>query len=131
MLTSRRAQQSVVALVVAVTLLAGCGDDAATPEPTQTIQVSAGEYFFTSDVVPVITAGETVRFVVTNDGRLIHEMQVLDATGRVLGRTAELAPGESETLDVTFDEATPHQVICDVDDHLTQGQRAVFLVEPA
>jgi uncharacterized cupredoxin-like copper-binding protein len=114
----------VLATVVVMTL-AGCG---ATPEPSQTIEIRTGEFDFTSDVVPQIAAGDTVQFDVVNSGRLVHEMQVLDGTGVMLARTPRLAPGESSELVVTFDEAGPHQLICDVDDHLMLGQRAGFTV---
>jgi uncharacterized cupredoxin-like copper-binding protein len=39
-------------------------------------------------------------------------------------------PGSADTVTVTFDEAGSYQIICDVDDHLSRGQRAVFEVTP-
>lgn len=124
--TPRTRRRGVLAIAaVAAMTIAGCGG---TPEPSQTIQIRTGEFDFTSDVVPEITAGDTVRFDVVNVGQLVHEMQVLDGTGVRLGRTPRLAPGESSELIVTFDDAGAHQFICDVDDHLMLGQRAGFMV---
>ncbi len=119
----------VVPVVLFALLGTACGDDS--PSVAQIITVQANEYDFVTDVVPDIAAGDTVRFVVENTGRLIHEMQVLDGTGRLLDRTPRLGAGESAQVVVTFDDAGVHQVICDIDDHLSQGQQAFFeIAEP-
>lgn len=116
-------------LVTALLLTTGCsGDDTATGSIDQSIVVTMSEYAFTSDVVPVIRAGETVRFVADNGGRLIHEIQVLDSGSRVLGRTDRVMPGERDEIIVRFEEPGVYQMICDIDDHLSRGQRALFEV---
>lgn len=95
---------------------------------TQTVEIIATEYAFSGDPATAIEAGETVRFVVRNDGGLIHEMQVLDTDARLIDRTPELAPGEVGEVTVTFASPGVYQVICDVDDHLSRGQQATFTV---
>jgi plastocyanin len=113
--------------------LAGCGgdDDGAnggTGIASRTVGIDATEYRFDTAAPPAIVVGETIQFEVTNVGRLIHEVQVLDGLGRVLDRTERIMPGSVDTVTVTFDEAGSYQIICDVDDHLSRGQRAVFEV---
>lgn len=95
---------------------------------SQTVEIIATEYAFSGDPATAIDVGETVRFVVRNDGGLIHEMQVLDTDARLIDRTPELAPGEVGEVTVTFASPGVYQVICDVDDHLSRGQQATFTV---
>lgn len=123
------ARAITTAAVASAVGLVGCsgGDDPA-GSVDQTIVVTMSEYAFTSDVVPVIRAGETVRFVADNAGRLIHEIQVLDADASVLDRTDRVMPGERSEITVRFERPGVHQLICDIDDHLSRGQRALFEV---
>ena len=90
--------------------------------------VSMTEFDFVSDAVPVVRAGDSVRFVADNDGLLVHEIQVLDSDARLLGRTERVMPGDRDEVTVRFERAGIYQLICDVDDHLTLGQRALFEV---
>lgn len=117
--------------VLAGTALTGCGDDASSrsdPTPIRTVEIAASEYQFTGDPDAGITAGETIRFVVSNEGALSHEMQVLTGDGRLIDRTEEIPPGGRDEVTVSFGDAGTYQVICDIDDHLTRGQRATFTV---
>lgn len=115
-------------LALGLTLgLGACADDGV-GAVDQTIRVAMNEYDFVSDVVPVIRAGETVQFDADNVGRLVHEIQVLDIEARMLGETGHIAPGEQGSVVVRFDEPGVYQMICDVDDHLSLGQRALFEV---
>lgn len=106
--------------------LVACGEDA-----PRTVELRTVEYSFEVDEAPNIRAGERIRFRVTNAGNLIHEMQVLDGGGRVYGRTQRIAPGAVDDVTVEFADTGSYTVICDVDDHLSQGQRAVFTVTEA
>jgi plastocyanin len=122
------------ALLLATLALAACGgDDGAGDGSTlasRTVRIDATEYRFDTAAPPAIVVGETIEFDVRNVGRLVHEMQVLDEVGRLLDRTGRIMPGSADTVTVTFDEAGSYQIICDVDDHLSRGQRAVFEVTP-
>lgn len=111
--------------------LVACGSADAPTEVTQTITIDATEYAFVAAAPFTITAGETVRAVMNNKGNLVHEMQVLDENGRLIDRVGRIEPGASGDVVVSFDEPGIYQLICDVDDHLTRGQRARFLVEEA
>ena len=113
--------------------LAGCGgdssDDTSEAVEARDVAITATEYQFLGEEDPKLLVGETIRFVVTNEGELTHEMQVLDADGKLLSRSAEIPPGETGSVTVTFQSEGVFQAICDIDDHLSRGQRVQFAVE--
>ncbi len=95
---------------------------------SQTVEVTATEYAFAADSSTTILAGAVVQFRLLNAGSLVHELQVLDENGRLVDRVERLEPGTSGTVNIGFDDAGVYQFICDVDDHLSRGQRATFRV---
>ncbi len=131
---TRQLTRSALVLLstIAVIALLGCGgggdDESGGDEPARTIAISATEYQFSAEAGISIAAGETIEFEVTNDGEVTHEMQVLTGDAKTLGRTPEIPPSQQGTVTVTFEEAGVYQVICDIDDHLSRGQRAQFEV---
>lgn len=120
---------SVLFLSAGVASACGGGEDgeagAATAE--RTVEVDANEYAFFGDPGTIV-AGDTIEFVVSNTGVLDHSMQVLTGEGRVLGQTDRILPGDSDTVVVTFADAGPYRLICDIDDHLSRGQSAGLTV---
>lgn len=120
---------SIVWAVTALTVASACATDADMPrDPNVEITVQMNEFDFVSDVVPEFTEGDTVRFVVENVGLIPHEVQILDTDATRLDETGPVEAGGRTELVVTFDEAGIFQMICDIDDHLSRGQRAVFEV---
>jgi uncharacterized cupredoxin-like copper-binding protein len=119
-------------------MLSACGSDdtdddsidALSPDDvSQTVQFTATEYEFGADASTTLVAGEVVRFRLTNVGELDHEMRVLDENGRLIDQIERLAPGASGDVLLQFESAGQYQLICDIDDHLTRGQRAIFSIE--
>ncbi len=119
-------------------LLAACGGGSdgdgssaalSRDDVSQTVEFTADEYSFGADASTMITAGDVVLFRLTNVGVIDHEMQVLDDTGRFIDEIQRLAPGQSGEVLLQFENAGQYQLICDIDDHLTLGQRAIFSVE--
>jgi len=124
--TPGRIRTMLGAAVVSVMVLAGCGGGSDASEPTgppRVVDITAKEYSFNGDP-GTIAAGDTITFVVSNKGLENHEMQVLDGDGRRMDQTGEIPPGGTDEVTVTFEEAGPYRLICDIDDHLSRGQTA-------
>lgn len=124
--TSRFLRVAVAALAPLVLVSCGSADEPAAV--TQTVDFTATEYEFGADPSTEITSGTTVRLTLTNNGDLEHEMQLLDSNGRLIDQVERVAPGASGEVIVSFDEPGVYQLICDVDDHLSRGQRSSFTV---
>lgn len=112
---------------------AGCGgsDDPVSSGPPRTVSLEAVEFGFSADEAITIRAGDTIDFQVRNAGDLDHQMEVWDADNRVLGTTERIPPGALRSVTVTFESAGAYRVVCDIDDHLSQGQQAGFQVVDA
>lgn len=111
-------------------LLLACGSDEAADapsEPARTIEIRATEYAFNGDP-GVISAGDTIEFVLDNVGQLDHSLEVLSSEGRSLGKTERIRAGASASVTVTFADDGVYRLICDVDDHLSRGQSATIAV---
>jgi plastocyanin len=125
----------LVSLVVgSLVVFAACGSDdpgGAAAGPTRSVEIRTIDFAFRSDAAITIIAGETVEFVVVNEGGVVHQMEVLTDESRRVGTTDRIEPGGSDTLTVTFDEPGVYQVICDIDDHRSLGQQAEFRVANA
>ena len=120
------------AVAVSAVILAGCGggSDESGSEPAgpaRVVDITAKEYSFNGDPGTIV-AGDTITFVVSNTGVETHEMQVLDGDGRRIDQTGEIPPGGTDEVTVTFEEAGPYRLICDIDDHLSRGQTAGLTV---
>jgi plastocyanin len=124
----------VAAIAFAVIGLAGCGDDGDSASDgaggeSSVVEIAAVEYEFLASESITIAPGDTVIFRVTNEGELDHELQVLTDENRRLGQTDRISPGDTDEVTVTFTDVGVYQVICDIDDHFSRGQRAQFTVE--
>lgn len=116
------------------------GQPGTATEVDRTIQIEAGDIHFDRERIKV-REGETVRFVVTNTGQLLHdftlgtpelqkqhrkEMAQMAMNGNHMHAHAApnavaLASGETETLIWTFDEAESFQFACNVPGHYEAG----------
>lgn len=120
----------IVVFAASLVGLSACGSDDAGGGggTTQVVEIAATEFAFSADERITIEAGDTVEFVVRNEGVIDHELEVLTDASRRLGKTDRIAPGSSDSVVVTFDEAGVYIVICDIDDHRSLGQWAEFEV---
>lgn len=126
-----RLRATAAILFVVAGLTAGCGGDdnsGASGGEARSVEIATVEYAFVARDSITIEAGETIEFVVTNEGEIDHEMEVLTDASRRLGKTDRIAPGASDSLIVTFEDAGVYTVICDIDDHRSRGQVAEFTV---
>ncbi len=128
------------ALGLLVATLAACGSDdsgsdaASSDGGARTIEVEMVDIAFEPDAIDV-DAGETVRFVFTNNGEAVHEAYVGDADEQDdhAGEMADMGmdhsdddvvtvdPGESGELTYAFDEAGTTQIGCHQPGHYEAG----------
>ena len=126
---------AVLALVAAA-----CGGSAevgsGTEDDPRVIDVSALDILEYEPAAIEVGAGETVRFVVTNDGETDHEFVVGDEDMQAMaeeemsegmhGHNAAmaaltLAPGETKEATITFDDAGTLEYACHVEGHYDGG----------
>ena len=127
---AHRRRLAVSLTLLCSSLLLACGSDEAADapsEPARTIEIRATEYAFNGDP-GVISAGDTIEFVLDNVGQLDHSLEVLSSEGRSLGKTERVPAGASASVTVTFVDDGVYRLICDVDDHLSRGQSATIAV---
>ncbi len=111
--------------VIGCALLIACA-----PPPEREIVIGMSEYAFLPATIEV-TAGERVRLVVRNVGRLEHDL-VAGERGRALGLTAvHLAPGTTAGQDWTAPTAPSElRIVCSVPGHEALGMVALLIVRP-
>lgn len=133
---------SLLALSLA---LAACGGAQATAAPTTGAQATsapapasmapataASTPFivkdFTLDPLEVTVPG-SVALAVTNEGPTVHNLTIRDDAGEVLGRTADLRPGEAETLTADL-PAGAYILFCSLPGHESLGMKGTLTVSP-
>lgn len=123
---------ALAAVALAVLGLAGCGEGPMTTVRGHTIRVTLDEYRIVPQRLSV-GAGR-LRFVVRNDGRLIHDLQIAttartDASGDPLpiARTHGLYPGQSATLTVRLAPGA-YRLSCTLLHHDQLGQHGSLRV---
>jgi uncharacterized cupredoxin-like copper-binding protein len=140
--TTRTARVYLAALGMFV-LLAGCsnqevatlGEPGDPAEVDRTVAVTADEFSFDPDSVDV-SVGDTIEFVITNEGQSQHEFaigaqhqhdpgMVHDASS---GGTGPLQPGEERTLVWSFTEAGETSFACYIAGHNEQGMTGTITV---
>jgi uncharacterized cupredoxin-like copper-binding protein len=132
---------ALVAMAIAV-VVAGCGgDDEDTTEPAagsaapggetaakpsgKPVTISETEYKLTpSD--PTVSAGK-VSFDARNDGGVTHALEVEGPSGEV--ETEDLAPGDSETLQVDLSKPGSYEMYCPIANHKELGMEGEVTVK--
>lgn len=116
---------------------------------TRTVAIEAGEYAFAPDLI-AIQAGETVKFVVTNKGRLMHELTIGDAAeqdahSRAMDKMSDMThddgktempsnavhvpPGETRELIWTFAKGGDLKFACNYPGHTDLGMKGDIVVK--
>ena len=140
---------SVAAVAASALLLAACsgGAGTGTTGEVRTVAVRMSDDMRYDPTKFDFFAGDTVRFEMTNEGSFRHEffvgdvaaqeehaaeMRATDGSGmghdEPNGVTVE--PGETETLEITFDETGALQVGCHEPGHFEAGMSAPITVHP-
>ena len=81
---------------------------------------------FTLDPLDVAVAG-TVSLAVTNAGPTVHNVAIRDDAGKLLGTTADLKSGASETLTVEI-PAGSYILFCTLPGHESLGIKGTLTV---
>ena len=110
---------------------------------SRTVEVTASDEMGYDPASISVTRGETIRFVVTNEGRMPHEFALGDAASQeehekeMAGGmmvhdhpfSVHLAPGETKELVWTFANAGTFSYACHVPGHFDAGMEAPLIVE--
>lgn len=134
----------VVAVGVALAACSPASDAGATGAAgPRTIEViMSDELRFDPDAIAV-SAGETVRFVVTNSGQIVHEFYIGDEAAQAAHEEEMRAggmqhddpsgisvePGQTGELEFTFEEAGELLIGCHEPGHYDGGMMATVTVE--
>jgi|SRR5579875_1705210 len=86
------------------------------------VHVKAFEYKFKLSKTSIPAPG-TVKFVVKNTGKLLHDFKI---DGK---KTPLLQPGQTKTLTVTFSKPGSYSYLCTVEGHAALGMKGVFTVK--
>jgi LPXTG-motif cell wall-anchored protein len=110
----------------------------ASAQAATTVKVSLSEFKVEMSST-TLSAGTKVTYVITNNGKIKHEM-VLEKEGVVdaplefngAGQEAEdIEPGTTRTVEWTIPEAGKYQLACHVEGHYEAGMKTVFTTEIA
>jgi uncharacterized cupredoxin-like copper-binding protein len=133
----------VLGALLVIVLVAGCSKEGGATlgelgdpeEIDRTIELAADEFQFTPESVEV-TNGETIEFVITNNGQSQHEF-TLGASHQhdagmehdpSTGGTGAITPGEERTLVWTFTKAGETNFACYIAGHNEQGMTGTLTV---
>lgn len=96
------------------------GEAVATPD--RELSLEAVDFTYPGLDLGGITAGETIRFEMTNNGTQQHEFEVLDPDGEAVGEVAAMDPGATGGATITFDEPGEYTYQCILVDPATDQQ---------
>lgn len=122
-----RALVPALAIVVLAALAVGTAA-ARTQKPAATaatISVIATDFRFKLTPAAGPRAGQTVTFVVKNNGRTTHDFKIAGKKTKLLRR------GQSARLTVKFTKAGKYPYLCTVDAHRQLGMKGTYTVRPA
>ncbi|PWV36652.1 MAG: hypothetical protein DJ555_06140 [Desulfurococcaceae archaeon] len=76
------------------------------PTPAREVEVKLRDYYFEPRTI-TISLNETIRFVLRNEGRVSHTFTIDE-----LGINVGLAPGETKTVEITFNKTGSYTFYC-------------------
>lgn len=76
-------------------------------------------------------ANETIEFYLQNDGKVDHEFEVLDPSGKALGEVEPVKAGEKGEGVITLGDAGTYSYVCGMAGHEEAGMKGTFTVEEA
>lgn len=115
-------------LTLAALTLAACGSRSNSTRPARTLSVELTEFAITPATVST-QVGETLTFVVTNEGVFDHDLTVANSEGEVLAHV-EVKHGQTDTLDFKPSASGELLVFCSINGHAKAGMTAHLVVSP-
>ena len=127
---------------LAALALVGCGSPASSPanSPAPASSASAAAAPADTGIAVGVTLSDfklspgtlsakagAVEFDVKNDGPTPHNLTIKDSTGKVVGATKNLSPGENAKLTITL-AAGAYTAICSLPGHESLGMKDVLTV---
>ena len=112
------------AAALALAILAACsggGDGRA-------VRFRAHDYAYSGLDGFSATTGETVQFVMTNDGPADHEFEVFGPDGKAIDEIEPVHAGKSDRLSLTLRRPGTYTYVCGVSDHEERGMKGTFVV---
>ncbi len=129
-MNTRKAIAAIMGLALVAVALAACGSKGPT-----TVEVHLTEYKveMSKTSLPV----GAVKFNITNDGSIVHEILIeqasaMDVPLQASGAEAEvqdIQPGQTVTLEWTIDTPGQYQLSCHLPGHYENGMYAAFEVK--
>ena len=106
---------------------------AGTPASPRTVHVTAGPGYTFSPSAVTVARGETVTFVVTTMGPLVHEFMVGPAAPVAADEAgtpeiADIGMMATKSLTYTFDGPGPYAFACHADGHYEAGMKGTITV---
>lgn len=114
---------SLVLLLSTISLACQVGPTPKEKKTAKEIEVTEDEFKITPDRITV-KKGETVTFKVKNDGTLFHTFTLED-----LNKEVQVDSGDTEELNVAFDQTGTFKFICTVNAHAEKGMTGEVVVE--
>ena len=109
--------------MLAVLGAAACGGSSG--PPAGSIKVTLNDYSFTPKDITAPAGSPT--FYLVNEGKTAHDFSVQDASGKTLGQSELVQPGNTALLTIKLDPAT-YRVICTQPGHVASGMVATLTV---
>jgi plastocyanin len=97
--------------------------------PDRTVTFGSVEFRYPDLDVGGITAGDTIRFEMSNAGSQAHEFEVLDPDGNAIGEVASTEPGAESGATMTFESPGVYSYQCILVDENTAKQHTELGME--
>jgi uncharacterized cupredoxin-like copper-binding protein len=114
---------AVVLGTLALLGAAACGGSSG--PPAGSIKVTLNDYSFTPKDITAPAGSST--FYLVNEGKVAHDFTVQDSSGKTLGMSELIQPGNTSIFTIKLDAAT-YKVICTQPGHVDLGMVATLTV---
>ena len=117
--------KALVAALMAVALLAGCGGGGGT-QPAGSIKATMTEYAFDPSSISA-PAGKVV-FWLVNSGNIAHDMVISNTSGNRVAASELVSAGDTFTFTVDNLQAGSYKIFCNQPGHEASGMKGTLTV---